>query len=110
MSTVQGHITKDTASGTLLCAMEKAALSLTGTVCVSSQPAPPLFDFETGVAGWMPMGQVYSIADSTAYANTGRSSMAVTFNPASWPTSAGTVWTAPPAAVKAGSSLRPCAG
>ena len=98
-------ITKDAAQGTLLCAMEKAALSLTGTVCVSSQPAPPLFDFESGVTGWTNTGQAYSIAASTAYANTGRNSMAVTFNSAAWPTSAATVWATPPAAVQAGSTV-----
>jgi chitinase len=98
-------ITKDTAQGALLCAMEKAALSLTGTVCVSSQPAPPLFDFEGGVTGWTNTGQAYSIAASTTYANTGRNSMAVTFNSAAWPSSAGTVWATPPAAVHAGSTV-----
>lgn len=98
-------ITKDTASGTLLCAMEQAALSLTGTVCVNTQPPPPLFDFEDGVAGWTNTGQVYSIAASTAYANTGRNSMAVAFNSSAWPSLAGTVWVTPPAAVQAGSTV-----
>jgi chitinase len=98
-------ITKDTASGTLMCALEAAAVGSTGPVCVSSQPAPPLFDFEAGTTGWTNTGQVYSIAGSTAYAYTGRNSMAVNFNSAAWPISPGTVWVAPPAAVQAGSTV-----
>jgi hypothetical protein len=94
------EIGKDTASGTLLCALEKAA---TGALCVSTQPPPPLFDFEGDVSGWTPTGQVYTVADSTAYAYTGHNSMAVGFNLSHWPTAAGTVWVTPPAAVKAGS-------
>jgi chitinase len=98
-------VTKDTASGALLCAMEKAALSITGTVCVSTLPPPPLFDFETGIAGWTNTGQVYSIAASTAFAYTGRNSMAVSFNSAAWPSTAGTVWVKPPVAVQAGKTV-----
>jgi chitinase len=98
-------ITKDTASGTLLCAMEAAAIGSTGSVCVSSQPAPPLFDFESGVSGWTNTGQVYSIAGSTAYADTGHNSMAVNFSSAAWSKTPGTVWIAPPAAIKAGSTV-----
>jgi chitinase len=95
-------ITKDSQSGTLLCALETATV---GSVCTSTQPPPPLFDFEGGVSGWMTTGQVYTIAGSTAEAFTGRNSMAVNFNSAQWPTSAGTVWTTPLAAVKAGSTV-----
>jgi chitinase len=98
-------ITKDTSSGTLLCAMEGAAIGSTGSVCVSSQPAPPLFDFESGVTGWTNTGQVYTRAGSTLYAYTGQNSMAVNFNSASWSSSPGTVWALPPAAVKAGSTV-----
>jgi chitinase len=99
------EIGKDTAAGTLLCALEGAANGITGTVCTPAKPAPPLFDFESGVSGWMVTGQVYSILDSSAYAYSGHYSMAVNFNSAHWPTSAGTVWVAPPAAVKAGSTV-----
>ena len=56
-----------------------------------------LLDFEGGVSGWMTTGQVYTIAGSTAEHYTGQNSMAVNFNSA-LPASAGTVWTAPPAA------------
>ena len=96
-------ITKDTAAGTLLCALEGAVMGSTGSVCVSSQPAPPLFDFETGVSAWTYTGQVFTTAASTLYHNTGQYSMAVNFNSGAWPTSAGTVYIAPPATVKAGS-------
>jgi chitinase len=93
-------ITKDTPAGALLCALETAAV---GSVCKSTQPPPPLFDFESGVSGWTTTGQVYTIASSTTEAFTGKNSMAVNFNTAHWPTAAGTVWTTPPAAVKTGS-------
>jgi GH18 family chitinase len=94
-------ITKDSQSGTLLCALETATV---GSVCTGTQPPPPLFDFEGGVSGWMTTGQVYAIADSTAYSFTGSNSMAVNFNSAV-PVSPGTVWTTPPPAVKAGSTV-----
>lgn len=94
-------ITKDSQSGTLLCALETAAV---GSVCTGTQPPPPLFDFENGVSGWTNTGQVYTVAGSTAQAFTGSSSMAVNFNSAV-PVSPGTVWTTPPAAVKAGSTV-----
>jgi chitinase len=95
-------ITKDSQSGTLLCALETATV---GSVCTGTQPPPPLFDFEGGVSGWMTTGQVYTIAGSTAQAYTGKNSMAVNFNSAQGPTPPGTVWTTPPAAVKAGSTI-----
>ena len=94
-------ITKDSQSGTLLCALETATV---GSVCTGTQPPPPLFDFESGVSGWMTTGQVYTVANSTAYAFTGSNSMAVNFNSAV-PVSPGTVWTTPPAAVKAGTTV-----
>ena len=47
-------ITKDSQSGTLLCALEAAV----GSVWTGIQPPPPLFDFEGGVSGWRNTGQV----------------------------------------------------
>jgi chitinase len=75
-------ITKDTQSGTLLCALETSTV---GSVCTGTQSPAPLFDFEGGVSGRMTSGQAYTIAGSTAQAYTGKNSVAVNFNSAQRP-------------------------
>ncbi len=102
---------KDTAAGTLLCAMEGAINNIAGTVCtpagVTPPPPPPtmMFDFETGVTGWAVTPGVHSVSSSTVEASTGTHSMAVNFIASGTFQAKGTVWAAPPAAVKAGSTV-----